>query len=258
MTEDQAALKAGAKRALVCLDLTNLEDDCDETAIDRLAVSAVTDFGAVAAVCVWPRFVEQAHRLLGHRGVLIATVVNFPSGDDDAGVVADLTEQAVADGADEIDMVIPYRALLEGHEESVIARVKRVRRAAGSRTRVKAILEAGVLGKVELIQRAASLAIEGGADFIKTSTGKAPVNATLRAARAMLEVIRDGDDDCGFKAAGGVKTTQDALNYLELADEIMGEGWAKPGTFRIGASGLLDALLATLRGEREAGPGDGY
>lgn len=257
MAEDLATLKIGAKRALPCLDLTNLDDDCDEAAVDQLAARAITDFGPVAAVCVWPRFVTQAHQLLGHRGVRIATVVNFPSGDDDAGAVADLTEQAVEDGADEIDMVIPYRALLEGREATVITRVKRVRHAAGSRIKVKAILETGVLSKIELIHRAACLAIEGRADFIKTSTGKVPINATLRAARAILEEIRDSGEAVGLKAAGGVRTTQDAVNYLDLADEVMGEGWATPETFRIGASSLLDALLATLRDEGEPEKDDG-
>lgn len=247
-----------AVRALRSLDLTDLDDACDAAAIDRLAARAVTEYGKVAALCVWPRFVAQAHRRIAHRGVRIATVVSFPSGDEEAGAVIDMTETAVADGADEIDLVIPYHALLEGRDETVTTRVARVKRAAGPRAKVKAILETGVLESPELIRRAADLALEGGADFLKTSTGKVQVNATLRAGRILLEAIRDrGDRSVGFKPAGGVRTLADAAGYLDLADEIMGEGWATPDTFRIGASGLLDALLAALRGAGAA-PAEGY
>ncbi len=239
-------LKAIAARALACLDLTNLNDDCDEAAVDALAARAQTLHGPTAAICIWPQFVSHVRGRLA-KGIKIATVVNFPSGSEPAEDVIDMTERAVIDGADEIDMVIPYRALLEGRGERVISRVERVKRAAGA-ARVKAILETGVLGSDEMIRRAAEMAIEGGADFIKTSTGKVPVNATPAAAKVMLEVIAANNRNCGFKPAGGVKTTADAAVYLNLADEIMGEGWATPERFRFGASGVLDALLATLDG----------
>jgi len=135
-------MKQIARRALSMLDLTNLNDDCDEEAIAALAARACTDHGHVAALCVWPAFVEQAHGLVGHRGVKIATVVNFPGGEDPASEVMDLTKQAVGEGADEIDMVIPYRSLMEGREEVVHTRIKRVKAAAGN-AKVKAILETG-------------------------------------------------------------------------------------------------------------------
>lgn len=249
--------KATARRAIASLDLTNLNDDCDEKAIRVLCNRAFTPFGSVAAICIWPRFVAQAKDVLNERSVKIATVVAFPSGDDPVADVVDLTEQAVDDGADEIDMVIPYKALLEGRAESVRTRVQRVKRAAGQ-AQVKAILETGVLGSAELILRASELAIDGGADFIKTSTGKVARNATLPAARTMLEAISAADRTVGFKPAGGVKTTQDAANYLELADDIMGPDWATPDTFRFGASGVLDALIATLEGRDDAEVADGY
>ncbi|MEM8752198.1 MAG: deoxyribose-phosphate aldolase [Pseudomonadota bacterium] len=247
-----------ARRALACLDLTDLTEDCDPGAIRDLCARASTPFGPVAAICIWPRFVAQARQILPSGGPKIATVVNFPGGDDEASEVADLTEQAVEDGADEIDMVIPYRSFMEGREEVVFTRVQRVKRAAGHGKTVKAILETGVLADRDLIRRAADLAIEGGADFIKTSTGKARVNATLSAARTMLEAIKEADRPVGLKPAGGVKTTADAANYLELADEAMGEGWAKPDTFRIGASSALDALIATLKGEDAPTAARGY
>ncbi len=250
-------LKHIARRALACLDLTDLNDDCDEAAIKNLASRAFTDNGHVAALCVWPAFVEQAHALVGHRGVKIATVVNFPRGDDPVGEVTDLTKKAVSEGADEIDMVIPYRSLMEGREEVVLTRIKRVKAAAGD-TKVKAILETGVLNDPDLIRKASYLAIEAGADFIKTSTGKVPVNATLSAARIMLTAIKDSGAVVGFKPAGGVKNTEQAGHYLDLADEIMGDGWATPDTFRFGASGLLDDLMATLNEGEKPHQADGY
>jgi deoxyribose-phosphate aldolase len=248
-------LKAVAARALGCLDLTDLNDDCNEAAIDALCDRAVTPHGSVAAICIWPRFVAQARKRLA-ADVKIATVVNFPTGDEPAEAVIAMTEQAVRDGADEIDMVIPYRALMEGRPEKVTARVERVKRAAGD-ARVKAILETGVLEDADLIRQAARLALEGGADFIKTSTGKVGVNATLTSAEIMLEVLRDVDPARGFKPAGGIKTTQDAANYLELCDRIMGDGWADPQHFRIGASSVLTALIATLE-DRTEQASEGY
>ena len=250
-------LKDVARRAIACLDLTNLNDDCDEEAIENLCRRAATPHGSVAAVCVWPRFVSQSKTLLFRQSIRVATVVAFPGGDDEAGDVIDMTEAAIDDGADEIDMVIPYKSLMEGQESRVISRVERVKRAAGAAP-VKAILETGILGTPELILQASELAIKGGADFIKTSTGKVARNATLPAARIMLGAIRDAERAVGFKPAGGVRSTEDAGHYLSLADEIMGDDWATPETFRFGASGVLDALLATLDGESEPAAKDGY
>ncbi|MEM7268579.1 MAG: deoxyribose-phosphate aldolase [Pseudomonadota bacterium] len=250
-------LKSIARHALASLDLTNLNDDCDEAAIDALASRGCGEYGNVAALCVWPAFVALAKGLVGHRGVKVATVVNFPGGEEPAGEVIDLTKRCVADGADEVDMVIPYRSFMEGREEIVLTRIKRVKAAAGG-AQVKAILETGVLDDPDLIRRASDLAIEAGADFIKTSTGKVPINATLSAARIMLEAIRDSEKPVGFKPAGGVKTTEQAGHYLDLCDEIMGEGWATPATFRFGASGVLDDLIATLSGEARGAAKDGY
>ncbi len=255
MSEDE--LKQAAARALASLDLTNLNDDCTAEDVRALCHRAMTPHGPVAAVCIWPQFVTVAREALGGSGVRIATVVDFPGGDGDTGEVLKMTSQAVQDGADEIDMVIPYKSLMEGHPQMVTSAVARVKDAAGGAL-VKAILETGVLGEAELIRQASELAIEGGADFIKTSTGKVPINATPEAARVMLEVIAKADHPVGLKPAGGVKTTQDAAAYLDLCDEIMGADWASPAVFRIGASSVLTALLATLDGEEPADVGEGY
>jgi deoxyribose-phosphate aldolase len=240
-------LRAAAARALACLDLTNLDEACDAAAIDALCARARTPHGTVAAVCLWPAFVAQARAALAGSGVRVATVVNFPGGDDDVLSVRTATRQVIVDGADEVDMVVPWRALAAGERGVVAATVYEVKEAARNRT-LKAILETGELKDPALIRGAADEALAGGADFLKTSTGKAPVNATPEAAAILLAAIRDSGRDAGLKAAGGVRTTEDAALYLELCDRTMGEGWATPERFRIGASGLLAALLATLDG----------
>ncbi len=246
-----------ARRALVCLDLTNLEDDCDPAAIAALCRRAQTPEGSVAAVCIWPRFVPQARAALAHTGVRVATVVNFPGGDQGIEAVKSDVRTALGDGADEIDLVTPWRQVAPGDAASVAATVREIREVCGGAT-LKAILETGELADPALIALAAEAAIDGGADFLKTSTGKVRVNATPEAAGILLRAIARRGGTVGFKAAGGVRTTADAGLYLGLADDILGPGWAGPKHFRIGASGLLDALLATLRGAEAAGDDEDY
>lgn len=252
-------MRETAARALSLLDLTNLKDDCTPEAIEALCARAHTAFGDTAAICIWPRFVAQARALLGQgSAVRIATVVNFPSGDLDIDTVVAETRQAVADGADDIDLVIPYRALMQGDEAAVTAMVAAVREACPAPLVLKTILETGELKDVSLIRRASELAIAAGADFIKTSTGKVAVNATLEAADIMLQAIRDSRGKVGFKPAGGISTVAEAALYLRLADTIMGEDWVMPSTFRFGASGLLDDVLGILSGAKPLAQASGY
>jgi deoxyribose-phosphate aldolase len=236
-----------AARALACLDLTNLDDGCDEAAISDLCRRARTPHGPVAAVCIWPAFVEQARAELAGSGIRVATVVNFPGGDEPLEEVRAETRVALSDGAYEIDFVVPWQMISWGHPEAVAASVREIKDICGPAT-LKAILETGELKDPGLIRRAADEALAGGADFLKTSTGKVTVNATPEAAAILLEAIRDSGRPVGLKPAGGVRTTQDAGRYLNLCDRMMGEGWATPARFRIGASGVLTALLATLDG----------
>ena len=246
-----------ARRALALLDLTDLSDDCDAASIERLCRRAVTPHGAVAAVCIWPGFVAQARVLLAGTGIRIATVVNFPGGDSAPAEVAATIRGALGDGADEIDLVLPYRALILGREGETREMVAVARAAAGDAT-LKVILETGELRDPDLIRRAARLAIGEGADFIKTSTGKVKINATPEAARLMLEEIAQVGRPVGLKPAGGLKTVEDAARYLALADEIIGADWATPLRFRFGASGILDAFLATLDGAAAPDASKGY
>jgi deoxyribose-phosphate aldolase len=174
-------------------------------------------------------------------------VVNFPSGDDRPHAVRVLTERALTDGADEIDVVLPYRAWLAGDDRRAADMIDGVREAA-SEVRMKAILETGALPDVAAIERAARFAIDHGADFIKTSTGKIEISATPEAAKTMLRVIAETDRPVGIKPSGGIRTIADAALYLAIADDIMGPEWVSPATFRFGASGVLDALVAALDG----------
>ncbi len=240
-------LRANAAVALSLLDLTNLKDDCTSQAIIDLCAKAQTTYGHTAAICIWPRFVAQARAILGADSpVRIATVVNFPSGELSVAEVVAETADAIDDGADEIDLVIPYRKLIAGNEAAVTEMVEAVRTACGERALLKVILETGELKDVSLIRRASELAITAGADFIKTSTGKVAVNATLEAADIMLIAIRDSRRKVGFKPAGGISSVAEAALYLRHARTIMGDDWVMPSTFRFGASGLLDDILSIL------------
>ncbi|CAM3314153.1 deoxyribose-phosphate aldolase [Thalassospira profundimaris] len=238
-----------ARRAISVLDLTSLNDDDNEQVIEALCKRAQTPEGNTAAVCVYAPFIETSWRALGQSGVKTATVVNFPEGGTNAQRVADETANCVSKGADEIDLVFPYKAFLEGDVATATDVVDATRTACGTMTTMKVILESGEFDDLGKLYDAARLAIKHGANFVKTSTGKVSAGATPEAAVAMLTAIRDARDedgiDAGFKASGGVKSTEDAALYLAIADHIMGEGWAKPETFRFGASGVLTALLET-------------
>ncbi|MHB0775945.1 deoxyribose-phosphate aldolase [Halomonas sp. WWR20] len=243
------SLQQTARQALTLMDLTSLNDDDDASRIAELCRRAKTPAGTPAAVCIYPRFIADAHRELEALGlsgqVRIATVTNFPDGSDDVARAVRETHAAIAAGADEVDVVFPYRALQAGNEDVGHELIAACRKACGQRT-LKVILESGELKTPELIRHASQVALDAGADFLKTSTGKVAVNATLEAAEIMLTAIRDSGRDVGFKAAGGIRTTAEAQAYLDLATQLMGEDWLTPAHFRFGASGLLKDLLVTL------------
>lgn len=230
-----------ARRAISLVDLTNLNDDCDEAAVLALCTRAQR-FGT-AAVCVWPDFVAAAATALADADVEIATVVNFPTGAERIFSVVLQTERALADGATEIDLVLPYRSFVAGDTEHAAAMVRAVRAATAGRARLKVILETGELPDTDTIRAAAELAVGEGADFIKTSTGKSAVSATPEAVTTMLDVIAAADRPVGLKPSGGISTADDAARYIGLAEAAMGPEWVGPGTFRFGASSLLAALL---------------
>ncbi len=235
-----------AGRALSLLDLTSLNDDDNEEVIKSLCKRASTEYGSVAAVCVWPKFVALAVDLLQGTDIQVAAVANFPEGYPDPEKPKKETMQIVAAGGTEVDVVFPWKNLLDGDGDSGSDLVSGCKTRCGDNVLLKVILESGELEDEAIIYKAARIAIDSGADFVKTSTGKTANSASLQAARAMLTAIADSKAACGFKVSGGVKTIEDANSYMTLADEIMGIGWVSPKTFRIGASGLLDTLIKEL------------
>jgi deoxyribose-phosphate aldolase len=246
-----------ARLALACLDLTSLNEADTEADVARLAARARGRFGPPAALCVWPRLAAFARRE-APPGVRVAAVANFPEGDADPARALRDSGLIVAAGAQEIDLVLPWRALQSGDDTSAGALLAAVRKACAGLT-LKVILETGELKDPALIARAARLALDEGADFLKTSTGKTPVGATPEAARILLRAIAaTPGSNAGFKASGGVRSLADAALYAGLVEQALGADARSPARFRIGASGLLDAIEAQLGGGAHAAAPGGY
>lgn len=252
-------ITAAAQRALQLMDLTTLNDDDTDEKVIALCHQAKSPAGNTAAICIYPRFIPVARKALREQGtpeIRIATVTNFPHGNDDLAIALAETRAAIAYGADEVDVVFPYRALMAGNRQIGFDLVKACKDACDEAgVLLKVIIESGELKDPALIRAASEIAIDAGADFIKTSTGKVPVNATPETAAIMMSVIRDKgvQQQVGFKPAGGVRSAEDAAHYLQLADDILGAGWADARHFRFGASSLLASLLNTLGHTTTAG-----
>lgn len=236
-----------ALRLLPLLDLTSLGEDDTPQQITALCAAALSAHPTPAAVCVYPEHVTTARQALAKSPARVATVVNFPDGDGRPVRVQRETRRALAAGAEEIDLVFDYRAFLRGDVALARDGVVACREACGNEVPLKLILETGMLAEARLIRDASRIGIDAGADFLKTSTGKVAVNATLLAAVAMLDAIEATGGRCGLKVSGGIRTLDDAAPYLALVDACMGADWATPRHFRIGASALFPALLATLQ-----------
>ena len=232
-------IDATADRVFSLIDLTDLSENSTPDRIQRLCQKTMANGHHMAAVCVWPRFVEQATGLLAGSPVAIATVANFPSGNDPLETVLATIQQALQDGATEIDLVFPHAAFLGGDIVSARALLQACRTATAPRL-LKVILETGAFPDQVTLADACRLVCECGADFVKTSTGKIPVGATLTAARTLLITLRDHSPHTGIKISGGIRTFTQALDYLALADALMGNAWISPQHFRFGASQLAD------------------
>jgi len=253
-----AELQAAARQALACLDLTSLNDGDSAADIAALCAKAQTPYGNVAAVCVWPRFVAQARAALP-AAIKVAAVADFPDGALDLPrALADVAAIAQA-GGDEVDVVLPYKALMAGQRAEVAEFLAELRHASRPLA-LKVIIESGELATPELIREATRLALMAGADFVKTSTGKSLVSATPEAAAVMLaEIAASGLAHAGFKASGGIRTVAEAQRYLRLAADKLGPAALTPQRFRFGASGLLNDILALLSGQAgAAAPASGY
>jgi deoxyribose-phosphate aldolase len=246
--------------AIRCMDLTTLEGADTPGKVAALASKAARpdpsdpSVPPVAALCVYPNLVPAAVARLRGTSVKVASVATaFPSGQSPLEVKLEEARQAVALGADEVDMVIDRGAFLSGRYASVYDEIVRVKDACGD-VLLKVILETGELGTYDNVRRASLLAMAAGADFVKTSTGKIPSAATLPVCLVVLEAIRDVYEETGrpvgFKAAGGIRTAKQAIQHLVLVHETLGPDWLTPDRYRIGASSLLNDLLMQIRFQR--------
>jgi deoxyribose-phosphate aldolase len=246
--------------AIRMIDLTTLEGADTPGKIAALASKALRPDPSdptvpqVAALCLYPNLVPHAVARLRGTGVKVASVATaFPSGQAPLDVKVREVEEVVAMGADEVDMVIDRGAFLSGRYAKVYDEIVRVKEACGD-AHLKVILEVGELGTYDNVRRASLLAIAGGADFIKTSTGKLGSSATLPVTLCMLEAIRDVHDETGrlvgMKPAGGIRQAKQAVQYLVQLYETLGPDWLTPDLYRLGASSLLNDILMQLRKER--------
>ncbi|KZX00035.1 deoxyribose-phosphate aldolase [Pseudoalteromonas luteoviolacea] len=249
MSSTRVNLHNKAKRALELMDLTSLNAHDTNESIIAMLDKIDAEIGLPAAICVYPQFVALCKAQLAERSfnsIKIATVTNFPSGKEPLEAVLDQTRQAIRDGADEIDLVMPYNQVIMGDPDTPWQYVRSSKDVCGEKVQLKVIIESGILSKPEVIAQASDIAILAGADFIKTSTGKVSVNATLQAAEVMLSRIKANNKPVGFKAAGGVKTVAETLPYLDAAERIMGQSWVNAERFRFGASSLLTDIKSVL------------
>jgi deoxyribose-phosphate aldolase len=258
------SIKAGAKdwaldAAIRMVDLTTLEGADTPGRVRALSAKAMVPdpsdptTPSVAAVCVYPDLVEVAVDALRGSEVKVASVATaFPSGRASLSVKLAEVKEAVAAGASEVDMVMDRGAYLAGRLGSVVDEIEATKEVCGGAggtggARLKVILETGELATYDNVRRASWLAMLGGADFIKSSTGKVAPAATLSMAVVMLEAVRDFAESTGrcvgVKVAGGIRTAKEALGYLVLVHEVAGDEWLDPTLFRIGASSLLNDLL---------------
>jgi deoxyribose-phosphate aldolase len=246
--------------AVRMMDLTTLEGADTPGKVAALSSKAMRPDPAdltvppVAAVCVYPNLVPHALERLGDSGVKVASVATaFPSGQSPLDIKVEEAARVAEFGAHEIDMVIDRSAFLSGDYAKVYDEVRRVKEVCGD-AHLKVILETGELGTYDNVRRASLLAVAGGADFIKTSTGKIQPAATLPVTLVILEAIRDVYEETGrrvgMKPAGGIRQAKQAVQYLVVLYETLGPEWLTPDLFRFGASSLLNDVLLQIRKEK--------
>lgn len=235
------------QKVTTLLDLTSLNESDTESSISAFIEKAYTSFGHVAAVCVYPQFVRLVAAEFAETDIKAATVANFPEGIFSLEKVLLEIGRALQDGAQEIDVVFPYRRYLAGDKVYAQTFVTACKAACGEKVTLKIILETGVLQDLSMIAAASKDALLAGADFIKTSTGKTAIGASVEVAATMLLVIKELQPQLqrriGIKVSGGLTDISVAAQYIRLADQIMGKTWVSPDTFRLGSSKLIDAIV---------------
>jgi deoxyribose-phosphate aldolase len=258
ISQDPAS-KEELKLALSLIDLTTLEGKDTTERVKELCKKAL-DSGT-AAVCVYPTLVSTAKAALKDSGKKVASVAGgFPSGQLPLKLRLAEAEYAIEQGADEIDMVISRGKFLEGDHEFIYAEIAAFKKTCGP-VKLKVILETGELETLDNIRIASDIALNAGADFIKTSTGKIAVNATLPAICVMLLAIKDHYEatgkKCGIKPSGGISDGNTAAQFLRLTEMIVGKDWLAPDLFRFGASRLVDNLISEINGVQQSNSNKG-
>lgn len=240
-------MKISLQERIGLLDLTRLEaEQGDEMAVEELCAKARTKYGDVAAVCIHPAYVARAVHLLKETPIAIATVVNFPSGDQSMQNIRQELDAVLAAGAQEVDIVLPYKAWLAGDFRAVHAFMEVVQLWLVGKVRLKTILETGAIPSASLRRQLARELVKFGVGFLKTSTGKIAIGATPDAVADLLVVAKESSallHPPGIKIAGGVRTVKQMDQYIAQVESVMGSDFIVPGTLRFGASSLLDDLL---------------
>ena len=244
------------KTCLSCIDLTSLNATDTDAKIMAMAQKVnefpqrFPDLPQIAAICVYPSLVKILRKTLTAKGVRIAaTGAGFPASQTFLPIKVEECRMAIEQGADEVDIVLSLNHFLSGNYNQVGAEISAIKEAMGQ-AHLKVILESGTLDSPQAIARASRIAIEAGADFIKTSTGKSEPAATPQAATVMcnqiLSYYQKTGKKIGFKPAGGIQTPEEALAYYTIVSKILGSEWLHPSLFRIGASRLANNLLSAL------------
>ena len=270
VAEEVAKMKAAAEKnentevykfCYSSIDLTTLSCNDSDESVTEFAKKAVEFYDKypeipnVASICIYPSFVETVGLAVGDSPMRITSVAGgFPAAQTFLEVKSLEVAMAVENGADEVDIVLNVGKMLKGHYDEAANEVEVLRKEAGSDVVLKVIIESGALKTPELIRRASLLSMEAGADFVKTSTGKIDVAATPEAAVVMCHAIKDYYEKTGrkvgFKAAGGVRTPQEAVLYYTIVKEILGDEWITTDLFRIGASSAANNILSAIEGKQ--------
>ena len=235
--------RMNAAELLSFIDYTSLNASDTEERIDALCKIVLNKAPEIAAVCFYPQFIPLANKLLP-KNIKRATVIDFPLGTASLEQKQKETKDALKAGADEIDLVM-NRNLLD-QEEMLIKEIQSIKAICGEKT-LKVIIESGELKSLRQIKQASDMVIAAGADFIKTSSGKTPNGASLAAATIILDSIKASEKKTGIKISGGIRNPEQAFEYVKLFKNSLGEKEFNPNRFRIGASSLLDTILATLQ-----------
>lgn len=270
VAEEVARMKAAAEKnentevykfCYSSIDLTTLSCNDSDESVTEFAKKAVEFYDKypeipnVASICIYPSFVETVGLAVGDSPMRITSVAGgFPAAQTFLEVKSLEVAMAVENGADEVDIVLNVGKMLKGHYDEAANEVEVLRKEAGSDVVLKVIIESGALKTPELIRKASLLSMEAGADFVKTSTGKIDVAATPEAAVVMCHAIKDYYEKTGrkvgFKAAGGVRTPQEAVLYYTIVKEILGDEWITTDLFRIGASSAANNILSAIEGKQ--------